>query len=61
MSVMFEESNNPEVEIKTLAFDEIDRVIHYMKDGMPDGVTAKQARSRVKSPHWWDDQKLITG
>ena len=24
-------------------------------------VAAKQARSRVKSPHWWDNQNLIMG
>ena len=61
MRVMFEEGNNPKVEVKTLSFDEIDHVVHYMKDGMHDRVAAKQARSRVKSPHWWDDQILITG
>ena len=61
MRVMFEESNNSKVEVKTLSFDEIDRVVHYMKDGMHDCVAAKQARSQVKSPHWGDDQILITG
>ena len=50
MRVMFEESNDPKVEVKTLSFDEIHRVVHYMKDGMHDRVAAKQARSRVKSP-----------
>ena len=60
MRVMFEESNNPKVDVKTLSFDEIDRVVHYMKDGMHDPVAAKQARSQVKSPNWWDDQNLIT-
>ena len=60
MRVMFEESNDPKVEVQTLSLDEIDRVVHYMKDGMHDRVAAKQARSRVKSPHWWDDQKVIT-
>ena len=61
MSVMFEQSNDPKVEVKTLSFDEIDPVVHYMKDGMHDRVAAKQARSWVKSHHWWDDQNLITG
>ena len=61
MRVMLEESKDPKVEVKTLTFDEVDRVVHYMKDGMHDRVAAKQARSRVKSPHWWDDQNLITG
>ena len=61
MRVNFEESNDPKVEVQTLSFDKIDRVVHYMKDGMHDRVAAKQARSRVKSPHWWDDQNLITG
>ena len=61
MRVMFEENNDPKVEVKTLSFDEIDRVVHYMKDAMHDRVAVKQARSRVKSPHWWDDQVLITG
>ena len=28
---------------------------------MHDHVAAKQARSRVKSPHWWEDQNSITG
>ena len=60
MGVMFEESNDPEVEVKTWSFDEIDRVVHYSNDGMHDRVAAKQARSRVKSPHWLDDQSLIT-
>ena len=32
---------------------------YLLKDGMHDGMAAKQARSRVKSPHWWDDQYLI--
>ena len=61
MRVMFGESNDPKVEVKTLSFDEIDRVVHCMKDKMHDWVAAKQARSWVKSPHWWDDQNLITG
>ena len=61
MRVMFEESNHRKVEVKTLSFDEIDRVVQYMKDGMHDHGAAKQARGRVKSPHWWDDQNLITG
>ena len=61
MRVIFEESNNPKVEVKTLLSDEIDRVVHYMKDGTHDRVAAKQTRSRFKSPHSWDDQNLITG
>ena len=61
MRVMFKESNDPKVEVKTLSFNEIDPVVYYMKDGMHDRVAAKQARSRVKSPHWWDDQNLING
>ena len=60
MQVMFQESNDLKVEVTTLLFDEIDRVVHYMKDGKHDRVAAKQARSRVKSCHWWDDQNLIT-
>ena len=51
MRVMFEESNDPKVEVMTLSTDEIDHVVHYMKDGMHDRVAATQARSRVKSPH----------
>ena len=61
MRVMFEESNDLKVEVKTLSFDEIDRVVYYMKGGMHDRLASKQARSRVISPHWWDDQNLITG
>ena len=61
MRVRFEESNDPKVEVRTLSFDKIDRGVHYMKDGMHDRVAAKQARSQVKSPHWWDNQNLITG
>ena len=61
MRVVFEESKNPKVGINTLSFNEIDQVVHYMKDGMHDRVAAKQARARVKSPHWWDDQNLIKG
>ena len=61
MRVMFEESNDPRVDVKTLSFDKIDRVVHYMKNEMHDCVAAEQARSRVKSPHWWDDQSLTTG
>ena len=60
MRVMFEESNDPKVEVNALSFDEIDRVVHYMHDGMQDRVAAKQARARFKSPHSWDDQNLIT-
>ena len=54
MRVMFEESNGPKVEVKTLSLDEIDRVVHYMKDGMG-------GRSRDKCPHWRKDQNLMTG
>ena len=61
MRVMSGEGNDPKVEVKVLSFDEIDRVVHYMKDGMHDRVAAKQARSRVKSRHWWDNQNLSTG
>ena len=61
MRIMFQGSSDPKVEVKTLLFDEIDRLVHYMKDGMHDRVAAKQARSRVKSPYWWDDQNFITG
>ena len=61
LTVMFEESSDPKVEVKTLWFDEIYRVIHYMKDWKHDRVAAKQARSQVKSPHCWDEQNLITG
>ena len=61
MRVMFEESSDPKVVVMTLLFDEIDRVVHYMKDAMHDRVAARQAGSRIKSPHWWDDQNLITG
>ena len=51
MRVMFEESNDRKVKVKTLSFDEIDCVVHFMKDGMHDRVAAKRAGSRVKSPH----------
>ena len=61
LRVMFGESNDLKVEVNTLSFDEIGRVVHYMRDGMHDRVAAKQARNRVKSPQWWDDQNLITG
>ena len=49
------------MEFKTLAFDEIDGVVHYIKECMHDHVAAKRARSQVKCPHWWDNQNLITG
>ena len=61
MRVKFKENNNPKVEVKTLLFDGIHRVVQYMIDGMHDGVAAKQARSRITSLHWWDDQNLIPG
>ena len=61
MRVMVQERQDPKVEVKTLSFDEINFVVHYLRDAMHDGVAAKPARSRVKSPHWWDDQNLITG
>ena len=61
MRVMFEEGNDPKAEVKTLMFEEINRVVHYMKDGMHDRVAAKQARSRVKSSQRWDDQNLVMG
>ena len=51
MRFMLEESNDPKVKVKTLSFDEIDRAVHHMKDGMHDRVAAELARSRVKSPH----------
>ena len=54
--VMCDQSNDPKAEVKTLSFDEIDCVVHYMRDGMHDRVAAKQTRSQVKSPYWWDDQ-----
>ena len=58
MRVMFEESNDPNVEVKALSFDEIHRVVHYMKDEMHDRVAAKQARSWVKSPYSCDDHQF---
>ena len=64
MRVMFEDSNYPKVEVKTLSFDENDGVVHYMKDGMHDRVAAKQAGSRVKSGiSWgiWASQKRSGG
>ena len=61
MWVMFEDNNDPKVEVKTLSFDEIDGVIHDMEDGMHDRMAAQEATSRVKSPHWWEDQNFITG
>ena len=61
MRVIFQESNDPKVEVNTLLFDGVDRLVHYMKDGMHDRVAAKQAKARFKSPHWWDDKNLITG
>ena len=55
------ERKHSKVQVNTLSFDEMDRVVHYMNDGMHDRVAAKQGRSRVKSPHSWDDQNSITG
>ena len=43
MRVMFEQSNDPKVGVYTLLLDAIHRVVHCMKDGMHDHVTAKQA------------------
>ena len=60
MRVMMEQSNDLKVEVQTLSFDVIDGVVHYMKDAMPDRLAAKQARSRLRSLHWWDDQSFIT-
>ena len=59
--VMFKENNDPKVEGNTLSFDEIDQVVPYIKDGMHDGEAAKQRRAWAKSPHWSDNQNLITG
>ena len=65
MSIMFEDSNDPKVEVKTMSFDEIDRVVYYMKDGMHDRVAAKEARSRVKSiggnSHFASLARVLTG
>ena len=61
MRGMFEERDDTTVEVRTLLFEEIDRVVHYRKDGMHDRVEAKQASSPVKSPHWCDDENLIWG
>ena len=41
MRVIIQESNDPKVEVKTLSFDAVDRVVHYMNDGMCDRVAAK--------------------
>ena len=60
MGVMFEVIKHPKLEVKILLFDEIDRVVHYMKHWMHDRVAAKLARSRVTSPHWWNDRDSIT-
>ena len=46
MRVVFQDSTDLRAEVRTLLFDEIARVAHYMKDGMHDRVAAKEARSR---------------
>ena len=48
------------MEVKTLSFDEIDCVVHYMKHGMHDRVAGRLARSWVTHLHWWGDQNFIT-
>ena len=61
MRVMLEQSEESKVKVKTLSFDENDCVVHYMKYGMHNFLAVKLARSRVKSPHLWDDRNLIMG
>ena len=47
--------------IDVLSHAEIDHVLNYMRIRMHDRVAAKKRRAMVTSPHWWDDNMLVTG
>ena len=62
--VMFEPKEGTDLPmdgIDVLSHAEIDHVVNYMRMGMHDRVTAKKGRAMVTSPHWWDDNMLVTG
>ena len=64
MRVMFEPkegTDQPMDGIDVLSHAEIDHVVNYMQMGMHDRVAAKKGRAMVTSPHWWDDEMLVTG
>ena len=54
MRVMFEPkegTDQPMDGIDVLSNAEIDRVVNYMRIGMPDRVAAKEGRAMVTAPH----------
>ena len=64
MRAMFEPkegTDQPMDGIDVLSHAEIDHVVNYMPMGMHDRVAAKEGRTMVTSPHWWDDKMLVTG
>ena len=64
MRVMFEPkegTGQPVDGIDVLSHAEIDHVVNYMRMGMHDRVAAKKGRAMVTSPHWWNDNMLVTG
>ena len=64
MRVMFEPkegTDQPSDGIDILSHSEIDHVVNYMRMRMHDCVVAKKGWDMVTSPHWWDDNILVTG
>ena len=61
--VMFEPkegTDQPMDGIDVLSHADIDHVVN-LRMGMHNRVAAKKGRAMVTSPHWWDDQMLVTG
>ena len=56
-----EGTDQPMDGIDVLSHAEIDHVVNYMRMGMHDGAAAKKGRAVLTSPHWWDDNMLLTG
>ena len=61
MRVMFEEKSDPTESVDVFSHSEIQRVVAYMRMVMHDRVAGRKERAQAKSPHWWDDQELVTG
>ena len=64
MRAMFEPkegTNQPMDGIDVPSHAEIDHVVNYMRMGMHHRVAAKKGRAMVTSPHWWDEEMLVTG
>ena len=61
MRVLFEQKGEHAESFDVLSHSGKDRLVAYMRTGMHNQVSAQKERAEAKSPHWWDDQELVTG